>query len=179
MAGNIIVITGPKHAGKTSAGEALARLGGGLFIDLDALVTSRTGKTPRELFREGPDVFGKAEAESLAAILPEHTGRRDLVVAAGGGLIVNVTAVELLINNRLALGVYLSIPAETAGRRIAAGGELPPFLNTGSPEETHRALHERRAAAYRKMARFTVDCENKSPEESAREIMNGFSKGVR
>jgi shikimate kinase len=180
MTGNIIVLTGPKHAGKTSAGKALAGLGGSRFIDLDALVESRTGKTPRELFREGPHVFRKAEVESLEAVLVEHApDEGDIVLAAGGGLIDNHRAVGLLKKNGRAFVAYLSITAATAWRRIAAAGELPPFLNTENPEETHRVLHERRGEGYRKMAEIIVDCENKSPEEIAREIMGGFLKRER
>jgi shikimate kinase len=177
MMGKVIIITGPKHSGKTSAGEALARLGGGRFIDLDALVEAHTGKTPRELFREGPEVFRKAESESLAAVLPVYApGTGDTVIAAGGGLIDNERAVELLQNSGQVFVVYLDITAETAWQRILAGGELPPFLNTGNPKETHRTLHERRAAGYREMARIIVDGEGKTPGQIAREIMDGLLK---
>jgi shikimate kinase len=68
------------------------------------------------------------------------------------------------------LVVYLDIPAETAWQRISAAGELPPFLNTANPKETHRELHQRRAAGYRAMARIVIDSGDKGPEERAREI---------
>ncbi|MDR0997648.1 MAG: hypothetical protein LBL70_01155, partial [Treponema sp.] len=67
----IILLTGPKHSGKTSAGRALVRLlaektdPAASFIDLDELVEDRTGKSPRALYREGPEIFRKAEADAL------------------------------------------------------------------------------------------------------------------
>jgi shikimate kinase len=71
--------------------------------------------------------------------------------------------------------VYLEVPAETAWRRIdreaKKTGEMPPFLNTPSPEKTHRELHERRAAAYRQKAHIIISAENKTPELIAQEIM--------
>ncbi|MDR1239435.1 MAG: shikimate kinase [Treponema sp.] len=172
----IIILTGPKHSGKTSAGRALAALVSGVFTDLDASIQTQTGKSPRTLYREGPGVFRKAEAEALGRLLGEGAGPGPRIVAAGGGLIDNPEALALLEQAEragAACGVYIEISAGTAWERIAAaaGTEgLPPFLNTGDPQETHQALHERRAAAYRERARFTVAGDGKSPEEIAGEI---------
>ncbi|MDR1575295.1 MAG: shikimate kinase [Treponema sp.] len=168
-----IFLAGPKHSGKTSAGKALAALCSGRFIDLDELVAERSGESPRSLYTEGPAVFRKAEAAALAALIGSETIPGARIVAAGGGLIDNPDAIALLENTKTALCVYLDVSAETAWERIsgAAGGELPPFLKTGNPRETHRALHERRAAAYRQFARLTIEAERKSPEEIAREIL--------
>jgi shikimate kinase len=204
----VIIIAGPKHSGKTSAGKALARLLGGAaggtagtggaeqappdtvrFIDLDELVEDRTGKSPRLLYREGPDVFRKAEAAALRSlflgvgrktVLPgrdggctggkDHAaGNRVTIVAAGGGLADNREALDLLKINP-AVVVYLEVSAETAWERIRAaadrGGELPPFLDTENPRETHRLLHERRGRIYRELAAVTITARN-TPEETA------------
>jgi shikimate kinase len=178
----IILLTGPKHSGKTSVGRVLAALllegnflPGGDFIDLDELIEQQTGKSPRTLYKEGPEVFRLAETRALASLLPEiapNAGAK--VVAAGGGLIDNPEALELL---RLASGtvtVYLEVAADTAWERIKAAaqqtGELPPFLNTEDPRKTHAALHTRRGAAYREFAAITITAERKTPEAIAREI---------
>jgi shikimate kinase len=186
---HIVLLTGPKHSGKTKAGRALAAAWGAAFIDSDELVETRTGKTPRLLFKEGPEIFRKAEAEALAEILQTE---KLLVVAAGGGLIDNAEALALLENRprpsarrtlaqrpsaRGLFVVYLEVSAETAWRRIlkaAAGGELPPFLNTANPRETHRDLHGRRARGYKAMAGLVVNAEGKSPAEIAGEILAGI-----
>jgi shikimate kinase len=187
----IILLTGPKHSGKTMTGRALANLWGGRFIDLDELIEKRTGKTPRTLFKEGPEIFREAEAEALAEIAgvcrtscvkPQKIhkrnrlpGRRErLVAAAGGGLIDNGGAMTLLENSRNIFIVCLEVSAETAWNRIlktAAGGELPPFLQSADPRETHRQLHERRARACRDIACLVIDAEDKSPGAIAEEIM--------
>jgi shikimate kinase len=219
----IILLTGPKHSGKSRTGRALAERWEGRFIDLDELIEERTGKTPRTLFKEGPEIFREAEAEALAAcctceffaldaaknprlsgcanlrfdgslqgkkspnrrflkglyakrnkLLAEIVrGRERLVVAAGGGLIDNGGAITLLENSRNIFIVSLEVSAETAWNRIlntAAGGELPPFLQSADPRETHRQLHERRARAYRDIARIVIDAEDKSPDAIAEEI---------
>jgi shikimate kinase len=164
-------LTGPKHSGKTSVGKALASLCGCAFIDLDESITERTGKTPRELYREGSGIFQKAEAEALAALLNSGTAERGRIIATGGGIIDNSEALALLKNSAAVL-VYLEVSAHTAWERITAhsGGELPPFLQTGNPKETHRELHERRAAAYRQLAEMVINAEEKKPEQLAEEI---------
>ncbi|MDR0654752.1 MAG: shikimate kinase [Treponema sp.] len=168
----IILITGPKHSGKTSAGRALAALMKGPFIDLDELIAEREGKSPRELYREGPEVFRRAEAAALQSLLPP--GKACVILAAGGGLCDNPVALEFLKNPGISI-VFLETSAETAWNRIKeAAGELPPFLDTGNPQETHRLLHERRSAAYHSLAQIHIRAEGKSPEQMAAEIRSAM-----
>jgi shikimate kinase len=167
----IVLLTGPKHSGKTMAGRALADVWEGRFIDLDELVEKRTGKTPRALFKEGPEIFKEAEAVVLAEIV---RSREKIAAAAGGGLIDNSGALEVLKKSRNIFVVCLEVGAGTAWNRIlgtAAGGELPPFLQSANPRETHRLLHERRALAYRTIAHAAINAEDKSPDEIAGEII--------
>ena len=166
-----IVIVGPKHSGKTSVGRELASLLSGDFADLDDLITQQNGKSPRALYIEGPEVFKKAEAEALAALFALKDKEPPLVIASGGGLVDNPGALALLKKNTAAISVFLDVPAQTAWERISKEGELPPFLRTENPRETHRSLHERRAAAYRQLASFTIKADEKAPGEIAREIL--------
>ncbi|MDR0450070.1 MAG: shikimate kinase [Treponema sp.] len=182
-----ILLVGPKHSGKTSAGRALARIWAEEnnqalpFTDLDELVEARTGKSPRALYGEGPDIFRKAEAEALRELFDrEERGLR--AVAAGGGLADNGAAMDLLKDPSLKRSgriftVYLEVPAETAWKRIEAAaektGEFPPFLKTGNPRETHRQLHLRRGAIYREIADLSLRA-GESPEETAALIARSF-----
>ncbi|MDR0386646.1 MAG: shikimate kinase [Treponema sp.] len=165
----IILITGPKHSGKTSAGRALAALMKASFTDLDELIEEREGKSPRELYREGAGVFRGAEAAALQSLLP--AGKTCIVLAAGGGLCDNPAALELLKSPGISV-VFLDISVETAWNRVRAAGGLPPFLDTGNPRETHRRLHERRSVTYRSFAQIRIRAEGKSPEQIASEIVS-------
>jgi shikimate kinase len=168
---HFIILLGPKHSGKTSAGKALAALLSCDFVDLDELITERSGKTPRVLYNEGPEIFRKAETEALAALFNSETPS-PLVIAAGGGLIDNPDALPLFEHNTDAVSVFLDVCAETAWERIKAAGDLPPFLKPENPEKTHRSLHEHRAAAYRQFASLVLNADGKTPEEIALKIMN-------
>jgi shikimate kinase len=170
-----IVLVGPKHAGKTTAGIELARRLGLPFTDLDALITERTGKSPRELYTEGPELFRRREAEALEAMLsPAENGGTARygftgTAAAGGGIIDNPAAMRLFKAHRARL-IYLEVSAESAWERISGGGELPPFLRGGNPREQHRLLHERRARAYRKAAAAVIRAEGTPPLSIAEAI---------
>lgn len=183
----IIVLIGPKHSGKTSAGMILAELISGCFIDLDALIETRTGKSCRALYRESPEIFRKAEAGTLESVLAESGANTAMrIIAAGGGLVDNEAALALLQAHPQVLLVYLEVSPETAWERIRRTaekeGELPPFLQTASPEETHRALHERRgadceavckavcSAVGKKAMGITIHADHKTPETIGREI---------
>jgi len=166
-----VILTGPKHSGKTSVGKALASLCSCEFIDLDELILQRTGKSPRQLYSEGTEVFQKAEAEAAAALLGADGGEGQRVIAAGGGIIDNAEAAAALKKSGATVA-YLDISAESAWDRIASSGELPPFLRTDNPRETHRILHERRAAAYLQIADTIIETGTKTPQEIAKEILN-------
>jgi shikimate kinase len=200
-----ILLAGPKHSGKTSAGRALVRLlaekngPAASFTDLDELVESRTGKSPRTLYREGPEIFRKAEAEALRSLFFREEDRElnqpDLreapadkqgaaihVVATGGGLADNGEAMELLKNSVFKRSgriftVYIEVPAETAWERIEKaaeeGGEFPPFLKTENPRETHQRLHRRRGEIYREIADLGVRA-GETPEETAALIIRSL-----
>jgi shikimate kinase len=176
----LIILTGPKHSGKTSAGKELALLLSCGFVDLDDVIARQSGKSPRALFAEGPEIFRKAEEAALAAILETGGtgaahGPSRLVIAAGGGIIDNPGALVLLQGAGApavpsGVLIFLDVSAETAWKRISGEGELPPFLNVENPQAAHRSLHERRSGAYRRLASFIVNAENKSPVEIAGEI---------
>lgn len=166
-----ILLTGPKHAGKTSTGRALARYWGRDFIDLDELIERQTGSSPRNLYTQSPERFRKAETAALESLMhPQVEPGQIQVIAAGGGIIDNEDAMALVKQADLVI-IYLEVSAETAWKRICQTKPLPPFLNTDNPQETHKTLHQRRAAAYKNSAHMRVQVEAKEPEQIAQEII--------
>ncbi|GHV85139.1 shikimate kinase [Spirochaetia bacterium] len=178
-----IVVTGPKHSGKTTVGRELARRLSSPFFDLDRLIEERSGKSPRILYKTGPDIFRREEEAALAALL-EDTSCPLGVIAAGGGIADNPAAMALLRaaakpGTAKLIIVYLDVSAGTAWQRISGAGELPPFLQAESPElsqEKHRLLHQRRAKIYREAAAFTVSAEGKNPLEISGELCGLIEK---
>ena len=184
---NHIFLMGPKHSGKTSAGKALALLYSCDFIDLDDLILHKTGKTPRQLFYEDPGIFKNAETEAISSYITrsgaDNNNERLCIIAAGGGITDNPEAAAFFKKRQKgAVRVYLNISAETAWARITdctdggqTGVELPPFLKTGNPGETHSRLHERRAADCLKYADIVIEAEGKTPQEIAEAIFTAIN----
>ena len=165
-----IILTGPKFSGKTSTGRVLALLCSCEFIDLDDMILQKTGKTPRQLYAEDPEIFRNAEAEELTAIIKSaiaRSGRK--VIGTGGGIIDNPNGIAML-ESAGATVVYLNISADSAWGRISKEGDLPPFLRTANPRETHRDIHDRRSAAYPRLAKLIIETEGKNPNMIAQEI---------
>ncbi|MDR1466379.1 MAG: shikimate kinase [Treponema sp.] len=163
-----IILLGPKHCGKTSIGRAIAWKLKGRFVDTDNLIAESAGKSPRELYGENVDTFKAVEVRALKQALESVA----VIIATGGGIVDNGEAVAMLQGARDVRLVHLDVRAETAWERISGGGELPPFLNTATPQETHRALHERRAAVYRRLADKTITTDFKTIEEVVYQILS-------
>ncbi|GHV83153.1 shikimate kinase [Spirochaetia bacterium] len=169
----IILLTGPKHSGKTSTARLLSWELGVEYFDTDSIIEKQNNKTVRELYRESIELFKEAELNALKTILSSHNNDR-IIVAAGGGLIDNETAINILKHNPQIVFIYLEVEAETAWRRILTNakriGRLPAFLEGANAKEKHTALHKRRSAAYKECADITISTGNKSIENIVKEI---------
>lgn len=150
-------------SGKTSVGRQVARLLGWDFLDLDDEIAVTAGETiPRLFALEGEAGFRRRERDTLSAVLagPQERG---LVLALGGGTILNAEARPLLCDR--ALLVYLEIDAETAWERVS-GSDRP----LARDEETFRRLLEHRRPAYEAAADVTLNAGGKTVAEIAREL---------
>jgi shikimate kinase len=171
----IISLVGPKHSGKSSVGKELAILLNADFLDLDFCIEEQCGKSPRTLYKEGAEVFRKAEHKTLQVIIETCKNKAsNMILATGGGIADNLEAAALLKEKTLIIN--LEVSAKTAWKRIVetsrVSGELPPFLQTNNPEATHRELHERRSKAYKEIAAHTINADNADIKTIIAEIEN-------
>ena len=81
-----IVITGFMGTGKSSVARELARRLMRPFVDMDAEIEARAGKPISDIFgQEGEPVFREMEA----ALCRELSTRQGLVIATGGGTLID------------------------------------------------------------------------------------------
>ena len=77
-----ITLIGYRGCGKSTVGELLAARLGWEFVDADAVIEQRAGKTIREIFEDsGEPEFRRIERDVMSELLQ----RAELVIAAGGG----------------------------------------------------------------------------------------------
>jgi shikimate kinase len=141
--------------GKTSVGERVADALGAQFLDSDAYVESRTGRTVREIFEsDGEAAFRVEESAALAAALDELG---PVVVAAAGGVVLD-PANRARLRQVVAHGghvVWLRAPVSVLAARVVPGDHRP--LLEHDPEASLARLAAQREPLYEEVADIVVD----------------------
>lgn len=163
MAVRAVFLVGFMAAGKSSVGQELARRLGWDFVDLDARIESREGRTVPEIFRDGGEhAFRLVEASALRDLTLSL--ERDSVIALGGGTFAQLMNQELV---KPWPSVFLDAPVEELWQRSLEDATKRP-LRKDSLAEFAR-LHESRLAFYRQ-ATVTVVTSGKDPATLCIEI---------
>ena len=153
-----IILTGFMATGKTSIGRLLAGQLGYEFVDTDHLIEDRCGQTIADIFQEkGETVFRSMEAD----VARELGGKEGLVIATGGGLVLdpaNVAAIKS--QGRI---FCLVATSEAIMDRASRDTAARPLLVGTNPMERIMKLMKEREKAY---MHFTqVDTTGKTPDE--------------
>jgi len=167
-----IVLTGFMGSGKTSVGRVLAERLGWRFLDLDAEIERRDGRTVPEIFSaSGEAHFRKQETAALAGLL----GQRRVVVALGGGAPEELGNRLLMEQTPRTAVVYLAAPLETLLDRCERDD-----ARTGSAGRPLLAQAEQRFAArrhlYERIAGHQVETSARSVEEAADAILEALGR---
>lgn len=149
-----IVLVGLPGAGKSSVGRLVAEQLGWEFVDLDAEIERRSGRSIAELFAERGEL-GFREVEAITTT--ELSARRQLVIATGGGWVERRSNLDTF--GAGGMTVFLRVAPELALARVGAGGGGRPLLATPDPEKTIRELLARREAIYLQ-AQHTVSADS-------------------
>jgi shikimate kinase len=167
---NQIIIIGFMGAGKTTVARELARKLDCQMVDLDELLTSGEGRSPREIIeQDGEDSFREIEAKVLRGVLSEKAAR---VVAVGGGA-WTIDGNRKAIAEHGAFTVWLDAPFELCWSRIEAGLQERPLA--GSQEQAARLYHERHSSYELARARISVAASD-SAEEIAMRVIHELSQ---
>jgi shikimate kinase len=168
-----LYLVGMMGAGKSTVGQVLATRLGRHFVDLDDLVAERAGWSIPAIFAaEGEEGFRAREARALADVAEEATaGRRSLVVACGGGVVLSSANREVLRSSGRV--VWLRATPATLDDRVG-GGEGRPLLGE-IPRNTLEELSEERAVAYEAAATEIVDVDELAPDEVADAVLRALA----
>jgi shikimate kinase len=167
-----IFLIGYRGSGKTTVARALAGRLGWPWLDADAELERRAGKTIQQIFADsGEPAFRDLES----AVVADLAGRDGQVIALGGGAVVRD-------QNRQALAgrgkiVWLRAAPETLAARIAAdpttGARRPNLTGQGGLDEIRQLLAQREPI-YQACADLVLDAERHAPDNIAAEIAAAF-----
>lgn len=138
-------------SGKTTVGRKVARLVGQRFVDSDAELETRSGRSVADWFTDGEDAFRRAEADLLTALLAEDAPP---VIGAGGGVVVLSENRARLRDGGVAV-VYLHGEPTFLAPRAKAKPHRP--LLSGDPVEVFMRMYAERDAWYREVADTVVE----------------------
>ena len=150
-----IVLIGLMGSGKTTVGKLLADCLRRPFVDTDALIELREGRSIPDIFaRDGEDAFRALELE----ISRELSGQGGLVIACGGGLPLREEAIAALKQNGLVFWLDRD-PGKTYDSLNVSGR---PLAQAGREDFIRR--YQSRAPIYRKWSDHMIRAE--SPQEA-------------
>jgi shikimate kinase len=138
-----LILVGLPGSGKTTVGEAVAKITGRTFLDIDLEIERREAKSISQIFGEwGEAYFRKRERE----ITEELTSVGNMIVSPGGGWIMNPEVVALV--RPPSQLVYLRVEPETALKRLGPLRMIRPLLSRPNALDELKRLFEARRAAY-------------------------------
>jgi shikimate kinase len=170
-----IVLIGYRCSGKTEVGKMLARELGKDFLDTDALIEENAGcSIDKIVSREGWAHFRKIEKE----MIEEVSGRDNLVVATGGGIVMDEGNVRNLKRNGLL--IWLKGDAEVFKERMnkdQRAEKIRPSLTGTDPLEEIKRVLSIRIPLYEKAGDLMVDTNSLSIRDVVSSIMETLPKG--
>jgi shikimate kinase len=152
-----VYLVGLMGAGKTTVGRQLARRLGKTFIDSDQEIEARTGVRVATIFEiEGEPGFRAREAR----IIDELTGLDNVVLATGGGVVLDARNRERLASRGFV--VYLRAQPRDLWQRMRHD-RTRPLLQTDDPLGRLEELFRTRDPLYRELADLVVDTGRQGP----------------
>ncbi len=146
-----VALIGFMAAGKTAVGKILAEKLSKKFIEQDSLIEQKAGKSIPEIFQEDGEIaFRELEIE----VTREISGKKNLIIACGGGVILNKINIDRLKENSVI--VYLTASPRTILKRISTEGGQRPLLEVDNPILTIRELLRFRKPFYKRAADIKI-----------------------
>jgi len=159
-----LVLYGPPASGKTSVGRALARRLDREFVDTDEMLVAQVGMTIPEIFSSLGEPAFRAWESGICRIL---SARDDLVIACGGGALLNADNRKMLEASGVI--VCLECAPNELLRRMNGGGARP-LLSSVDPAAQLTRLLEARRSMYESF-RLRVDTTRRTVDEVADAVL--------
>lgn len=140
-----IILVGFMGTGKTTVGKLLAQQLKKRFVDMDAILEDRAGKSISQIFSEDGEPHFRSLERALVQELAAQTG---LVVAAGGGIVLNPDNISDF--SRTGKVICLLASEQEITRRVSSSNSRP-LLENDDKFQRIKSLMEQRQPLYEKI----------------------------
>ncbi len=169
-----IILTGFSFTGKTRVGQEVARRLGWGFVDSDDVIVEVAGKDIPQIFaQDGEERFRQLERQ----VLGELCARKELVIATGGGAVVDPRNRELFA--RSGMVICLEASPQTIYERLIAAQQansvVRPLLAGPEPLKQIESLKMSRQPYYA-LADWAVHTDNLTIQEASDEVIHCWRK---
>ena len=162
-----LVLLGLPGAGKSTVGPIVARALGRRFVDLDAEIERREGRSVAAIFGEmGEAEFRRLEGRVTAELLAPD--QPPMVLAPGGGWVEDPANRARLRDG--VMSVYIRVTPAVALARMGEAAATRPLLAGGQAKEKLDRILERREALYMQ-SQHTVSADSMTPDQVASSIV--------
>jgi len=159
-----IILFGFMGTGKTAIGKTLAEKLNMKFVDMDDLIEEHEGTAISEIFAtKGEPYFRRVESK----VAEDVAGRTGLVVATGGGVVLNCENVRALEST--GTGVCLNASPEIICERVRDETHRP-LLDVEDPLKRIREMLEARKPYYARV-KHQLNTDQLSVEEAVKRII--------
>ncbi len=152
--------------GKTAVGQLLAEKLGRSFVELDLLIEQRVGKSIPDIFQQdGETAFRELEIK----VTKEVSRDKNLVIACGGGIVLNKINIDRLREN--ARMVYLTASPRVMLRRVSSEEGQRPLLEVDNPTLAIREMLRFRRPFYERAADIKINTSKLDIDAVAEQII--------
>ncbi len=162
-----IILVGFMGTGKTASGRVVAERTGLELVDMDSIIVERAGRSIADIFATDGEAAFRAMERQLVQELSQREG---LIVATGGGVVLNPANLSDFERNGLI--ICLTSSPEVILRRLERDTTRP--LLSGNKKEQIQNLLNSRKSLYGAI-RHQINVDQLTPEEGAEAILNLYA----
>jgi len=153
--------------GKSTIGKLLSKALAFGLVDLDIYILEKSGKTVQQIIDdEGEEALLQLEKQRMYEIDLYHR-----VIAPGGSIIYHSELMEYLKQGSTL--VYLADSFENIAKRLT---DVSDRGIVGLKNKSLRQIYDERSPLYSRYADVTINCQGKSQDQLAREILSYYLK---
>ena len=163
---NNIALIGFMGTGKTVVGKSLAKKLNKKYVDMDALIVKKAGKSIPRIFEEDGEIrFRELEIE----VTKEISGMKDVIIDCGGGVVLNKINIDRLKRN--AIVILLTASPEIILNRVLKEKGQRPLLEVSDRMKKIKDLLSFREPFYNRSADYIIDTSGLSIDEVVERII--------